>query len=268
MIITDSFVFLNYPKTGSTFVREALSELYKKKQKKRWPWSRNKRHFEMYQAPNVRDISPQRRGQPNPHGTYWQIPERARHLPVYSVFRDPLRRFVSAYHYADWKKKEALLDELDTIREKFPMFPELEISDFLAYIHTFTRRKLTVGGIKYPWAADFVHFFLRDADKADEKILEFSSRKVLQSAMGNVIFLNNSNLNQELADMLVTHGFDENDVAFIRTRAKSNVSRASQNSPVSREEEIIIKEIKDDAALIYDLVQGGRKDESGSPVDA
>ena len=109
MIITDSFVFLNYPKTGSTFVREALSELYKKKQKKRWPWSRNKRYFEMYEAPDVREMSQQRYGNPNPHGTYWQIPERAQHLPVYSVFRDPFRRVPSLYHYADWKKQEALL---------------------------------------------------------------------------------------------------------------------------------------------------------------
>ena len=117
------------------------------------------------------------------------------------------------------------------------------------------------------WAVDFVHFFLRDADKADRKILGFLNRKELQSAMGNVNFLNNSNLNQELADMLVSHGFNENDVAFIRTRAKSNVSQASQTRRASREEGIITKEIEHDAELIYDLVQGGRKEETGSPVD-
>jgi hypothetical protein len=241
MIITDSFVFLNYPKTGSTFVREALSELYKKKQKKRWPWSQNKRCFKMYNAPNVRDVSPQRVGTPNPHGTYWQIPERARHLPVYSVFRDPFRRVASLYHYADWMREEALFDDLEVIQEKFPMFPKLDITEFLDYMRFFG------------------HFFLRDADKADRKILGFLNRKELQSAMGNVNFLNNSNLNQELADMLVSHGFNENDVAFIRTRAKSNVSRASQNMTASREEEMITKEIEHDAALIYDLVRAGEK---------
>ena len=265
MIITDSFVFLNYPKTGSTFVREALSELYEKKRNTRFPWSRNKRHFEMYQASNVRAVSAERKGLPTPHGTYWQIPEHVKHLPVYSVFRDPVKRFISAFHYADWKKKEALIDDLDMIREKFPMFPELEITEFLAFKRLFAPRELTVGGIKYPFAADFVHFFLGDADRADRKVLEFSSREDLQQAIGSVRFLDNTNLNQELANMLLNHRFSENDVAYIRTRAKSNVSKTSTSMEASREREIVAQEMDADKALICDLVRHSKYDKSVTP---
>ena len=255
MIITDSFVFLNFPKTGSTFVREALTELYGKKEKNSWwPWSRNRRHFEMYQAPNVRAISEKRRGQPNPHGTYWQIPERAQHLPVYCVFRDPVGRATSAYHYADWKKEEGLLGNIDTIKKQFPLFPELSLHDFMEYTNLYAPRDLFIGAIEYgAWASDFVHFFLRSPDRADRKVLEFADFEDLQNALGDVHFLDNSNLNQELADILLIHGFNENEVAFIRIRGKSNVSKTSKRTLASREEEIVTERIEDDAKLINRL---------------
>ena len=255
MIITESFVFLNYPKTGSTFVREALSELYANAPTRHWPW-RKKRHFEMYMAPNVRDVSPMRAGSPNPHGTYWQIPKRARHLPVYSVFRDPLERVISAYYYADWKRQEGALAELDTIKQKYPSFPDLGILDYLEYLHCFYPRKLSVGGeIFGTLATDFVHFFLREVEKENQKTFNFSSLMDLQDSMGHVCFLDNSNLNQELADMLLKHGYGNDDVLFIREKSKSNVSKKSNTDIHHEMKEIVRRSLSDDMALIQKIVR-------------
>jgi len=254
MIITDSFVFLNYPKTGSTFVREALSELYKKKQKKRWPWSRNKRYFEMYEAPNLRDVSPERSGKPYPHGTYWQIPQRAKHLPVYTVFREPTRRAISQYYYADWKRKEGLLAHTKLIKSQFPNFPELQLEEYLAFLRIFYPRDLTIGGVKYgPWATDFVHFFLRDRDVANKKNLQFSNIDEVRDKMGTVKFINNSNLNIELAEILMIHGFTSRDISEIQAKEKSNVSAASMSQNLAEQRAIVTDAMQDDARLIHNL---------------
>lgn len=252
MIITESFVFLNYPKTGSTFVRRTLKELYSRKT--RWFPPRRRRRLETFNAPNLRVAGGDRLGKPNPHGAYWQIPESAGNLPVYSVFRDPVRRVVSAYHYADWKKEVAFLDDPAAIRSRYPGFPELDLTGYLEYTKEFSPLKLVVGPEEFgPWAASFVHFFLKDSHEAAKADLNFPGFDALKRAMGTVRFLNNENLNEELAEMLLHHGFSKGEVAFIRTKEKVNESAASSNPREADELDTAGNFLRDEAALIRRL---------------
>lgn len=251
MIITESFVFLNYPKTGSTFVREALREIYQKKQQARWSWLRRKRSFEMYGAPNVRDTNGARRGKPNPHGTYWQIPARAQHLPVYCVRRDPIKRMISGYFYADWKKPEVWRGEIKKIRGRFPEFPDLSLSAYVEYINEFMLRKLVIGDINFGFlATDFVHFFLNDAELGDLETIKFPNLEAVKDAMGDVRFLENDSLNDELSHMLITHGFTKHDVRLVQDKKKVNTSGSNKQKNNFECEAEVAQICRRDVALI------------------
>jgi len=81
MIITDDFVMLNFPKTGSSFAREALKRLYA-----------NRNIIELM-LPKITEK--RYRDRVDQHGTFRQIPLAHKNKPVLSITRNPLSRFQS-----------------------------------------------------------------------------------------------------------------------------------------------------------------------------
>ncbi|MFB6305498.1 MAG: hypothetical protein ABEH43_00640, partial [Flavobacteriales bacterium] len=78
MIVTDKFVMLNFPKTGSTFVRKVLKAIAKEDRTKgRYSLGLRKptfKEFEILKHPNIR-VNNHRYGILDEHGVYDQIPE-------------------------------------------------------------------------------------------------------------------------------------------------------------------------------------------------
>ncbi len=106
MILTDRFVMLNFPRTGSTFVRSVLRQLHR-------PWwgalgvnlpPRASTRFQELTLPIDRSRKAERLGRKSQHGRWGQIPESHRHLPVATVIRHPLDHAVSSFWHADWWK--------------------------------------------------------------------------------------------------------------------------------------------------------------------
>jgi len=135
MIVTESFVWINYPKTASTFTREVLKELYAVRRLNLMKvWRFRSRFIKEVLCPELRPGTGSRHGTPTPHGTISQIPTDHWDLPVASAFRDPIERYVSLYNYGDWKVSDQMPEGIEKIRMRFPSYPDLGLADFIRYI--------------------------------------------------------------------------------------------------------------------------------------
>jgi len=244
MIISESFVWINFPKTGSTFAREVFRSLYtvssfalRKRLRFRGRWMKEQLVSET--RPNVG----QRFGRPTPHGRVAQIPAEFRHLPVVSAIRDPVERAFSLYTYGDWKKPDQLPVGVEQIREAFPGFPDLSFVDYLDFIRRFRgRNRIAVDGSMYELGAqsvDFVSFFA-DSENPELNPPAFASWETLAEQLSKVHFLHVEDLNQQLFDYLADLGFPEHYLRFILSMPKINESSdglaAGKISPELREE--------------------------------
>lgn len=233
MIITESFVWLNFPKTGSTFVRQSLRRLYTVR---KWQFAKKtrfkERHMEEINVPNIRALNPLRSGKPTPHGQRRQIPNIYRHLPIVSALRDPVERLVSAYTYADWRKPEALYQDLASIQKRFPSFPDITFMEFADYMRLcFPEKALVVGGEKIPLGRQSLELlsFFRDVSEESQALL-FSDWEDLADVVSEVIFLRTETLNADLLNLLLTFKFSPADVRFILHSGKVNQSRRSSDT--------------------------------------
>ena len=97
MIITDQFVMLNFPKTGSTFVRNVLKQIHEEltfSSSDRLLMGlglKKKPYYENLWLPRIRNTY--REQVQDEHGIYSQIPERHRGKTIVSVKRDLFERY-------------------------------------------------------------------------------------------------------------------------------------------------------------------------------
>jgi hypothetical protein len=244
MIITESFVWINFPKTGSTFAREVFRSMYAvssfdfgKRLQFRGRWMREEL------VPETRPNFGQRFGRPTPHGRVAQIPTGFHHLPVVSAIRDPVKRAYSLYTYGDWKKSDQLPATFEEICEAFPAFPDLSFEDYLDFIRRFRgRNKISVGGSTYTLGAqsvDFVSFFAR-SENQELRLPAFASWETLAQQLAEVRFLHVEDLNHQLFDYLANLGFPKRYLRFILSMRKINESSdglmAGKISPELRED--------------------------------
>ena len=122
MIITDDFVMLLFPKTGTSFTRVAFDHLYKK----------HKRQHELVSSENFLNppLEEKWRYSETQHGFYAQIPEYARGRPVYAILRNIYGLLISEYGYVRWQVDWL---EYDQSARKFPDFPLFGFSGFIDY---------------------------------------------------------------------------------------------------------------------------------------
>lgn len=120
MIITRKLIFINFPKTGSSFIRKVLAETFKSNASRRSAPSRisasiSKRladsgltgglraaleYLELQSAPfRILEFYNPVRGYYDQHGKVHQVAKQLLRRRFISVARDPLSRFCSYYHY-------------------------------------------------------------------------------------------------------------------------------------------------------------------------
>jgi hypothetical protein len=214
MIITDTFVFLHYPKTGGLFVADVL--------KKVEPACRE------LLTPNLKRIRGS--GVFNPHGTYEQIPEADRGKPVVSCIRNPFDRYVSTFEYRQWTKGYPP-EEMDLIRADYPRFPDLTFSEYLPFVNKFDIRSRTdhdllkadIGFITFA----FIQFFFRRPHDVFLKLTEdYLDPSVCRGDMAEIEFLRTESLNSGLYRLLRKYGYPEERVSFVRDAGKINATSA------------------------------------------
>lgn len=233
MIITEDFVVLNLPKTGSTFVRTMLKTIYRRRMERR-PMVKKGMHFlrierkplfkELLLPNNRRKLQQTAADQ---HGTYEQIPLAYRNRPVVSVLRNPYDRLLSLYDFRDWRKRPPLPPNL--LREHFPRFPDLTFDDFcrleelaLASELPHMTSRADVG----KQTVRFIQMFFKHPDdvlgRLDE---EYVASDRFVDDIADVVFLRTESLNHDLAEFLARHGFSSEEVAFVCRHEKVHVTK-------------------------------------------
>lgn len=166
-------------------------------------------------------------GKLTPHGVVRQIPVEFSGFPIVSAVRDPVERLVSAYLYGDWKKQDALPENLDSIKLKYPNFPHIEFDDFYKLFSSeenhfiIDNTKIACGG--QSWS--LLNFFCKKLDIKNNQKICFSSWGDFASIFDSVFFLPSNNISLDLHSQLKKFDFSLKDINFIKYKKKSNVSK-------------------------------------------
>lgn len=229
MILTDQFVMLNFPRTGSTFAREALRTLYRR-HPKLGP-------FEELSLPITRTRSALAAGRRSQHGTRQQIPPSHAGKRIVSVVRNPLDRAVSEFELGFWKQNPP--GERREIETSFRGFPDLSFEQYLELTWSFglddvkqeARLEADVG----PQTLHFLRFFATFPDQAIEGLGGEGARSGgLGPLVRGVRFLCAENLVSDLREFLEELGIDRGATRFMRRKKRVNASATRRGCPWSR----------------------------------
>lgn len=222
MLITNDFVMLNYPKTGSSFARAAIMELLAQKRLK----NKDSAFFVDLMLPNIKVTGVEKPA--DQHGTFSQIPMAYRGLPVVSIIRNPYTRFVSTYEFRAWERWP--LVPASILEEHFPGFPDLSFDDYIRLMD-FQVIHGRMGG-RAPQAnvggqtIQFIQMFFKNPDVVLKQITdEYLDSGNIFRDIADIHFLRQERLNDDLALFLARHGYSDEDVEYVRNREKVNVTR-------------------------------------------
>jgi hypothetical protein len=226
MLVTNKFVMLNFPKTGSSFARKVIKKAYANSKTE---FSKSQMMCEELILPNIRNnIS---KNKSDHHGTYCQIPPSYTDREIVSILRNPLDRFLSIYKYGAWKHSPPLPNDL--VRKVFPNFPELTIDEFIEMQNESIKHRLGFDikkieiGIQ---SIQLIQMFFRNPDSTLKNIFSgIYSKEEVENGLGNIKFLSQENLREDLFHLLIKCGFKEDELAFIQAEKASNVSDYGTN---------------------------------------
>lgn len=233
MIITDSCVFLHYPKTGTTFTRAALCSVYGIRY--RW-WNRLLGKIgahtplkELYHPKLYGNLPPTYRDQ---HGVYRQIPAVDRHKRIVSIVRNPLQKYVSSYAYGWWKRYPPFPEA--QVKDIFPSFPELSFTEYYAMVNhpdvqedrLSTPEARTLGS----YTRLFLVFFAKDPDAATKAIVRGTP---LSEVIPPVTFLHQERLSDNLCECLKSVGISETMAERVHACQSKNVGDTAKKSAIA-----------------------------------
>ncbi|HQW36009.1 MAG TPA: sulfotransferase family 2 domain-containing protein [Thermoflexales bacterium] len=218
MNITREFVFVHLPKTGGTFVAEALRDLYAP----RWAFSPLLRrwHFRIFNTAagvlglNAAHVEIEK------HAPRRAIPAQYQHLPVLACIRNPLDWYVSNYKFQFWKTNPnyypGLMDE--------PGWENLSFEQFMRLSNEVWAQALTPNVRVNPSLGRLTVLFIQYHCAQPERLLEMRAddktlREAIREDLGGMTFLHTEQLNDELMAYLRRAGYAEERIAFIKNRA-------------------------------------------------
>ncbi|HYR08266.1 MAG TPA: hypothetical protein VEQ60_10875 [Longimicrobium sp.] len=217
MIFTDRFVYVHEPKTGGSFVTEALMRLYGVR------WSRRLRLQAMLRGQVSRNGGPYGRFTYHnlKHGTYSQVPAAHREKPVLATVRGPYEMYVSQYEFGWWRRREMRrhFSAVPDFRRRFPRFPELSFPEFVELWDAAMGDADPEG--RGAWTRQFIRFYFRDPPHAltlpDAVLRDPEARR---AAMPRIHFVHTERLREGLHAFLVDQGYRAEDAGFVLQMGK------------------------------------------------
>lgn len=231
MILTNDFVLINYPKTGSTYMRECIKRMYSESTFMNRLFHKDQ-VFEELHLPKIYGIKPN--AYKDQHGVVSQIPEKYKSEPVITVIRNPLKRVVSSYHF-EWWKRHPMYD-LSKIEEIYPQYPEV---DLLTFAKMLNHPELTPDNLLRRFTNQlgyntrlFLVFYSNDPEASAEKLLS-TNCSILDVIIPNIHFLKQEQLEEDLTAYIANH--TNKDASLIADVAKQNTGDYKPQNEYSAE---------------------------------
>ncbi|WP_179004926.1 hypothetical protein [Winogradskyella forsetii] len=218
MIITKDFVFIHMPKTGGTFVHGIFKKIIAKyKKNNALHWYANRLALKMnlaipiyqkidtikyYEHPNNPVV-----GQ---HAGVSFIPTKYRMLPVISVKRDPVKKFISAYYYRWWERFPTLsITELELL---FPHYPDITIEEYFKLAYDIEMKKFFESDFRedigvLSW--QFIRMYSTDPLYVYNNITQQNYSEFVKTYFVNVQFFEMNTLNSDFEAYIKTTSFSE-----------------------------------------------------------
>jgi hypothetical protein len=217
VIFTDRFVYVHEPKTGGSFVTEALMRLYGVR------WSRRLRLQAMLRGQVTRNGGPYGRFTYHnlKHGTYSQVPAAHREKDVLATVRGPYEMYVSQYEFGWWRRREMrrYFAAVPDFRRRFPRFPDLSFPEFVELWDAAMGDPDPEG--RGAWTRQFIRFYFRDPPRAlalsDAVLRDPDARR---AAMPRIHFVRTEGLREGLHAFLVDQGYRAQDADFVLRMGK------------------------------------------------
>lgn len=241
MLITDNFVMLNFPKTGSAFARDAIKRLHRSTGLRAALERRGLMRSSLQELLMKPYFFTATQGVTIPtnseHGVYSQVPAAHQAKPVITVMRDPEKRMVSAYEFRSWAKHP--IPNAEQVVEWFPSFPDISFEQFIRMNQELILPYIQPNGMQVkvgPLTTKFIRMYARDPRKTMLALRENTDlRKDYDQHFPKIHFLHTENLNQELYDLLLQFGYPSNKIAFILEKQKMNTTGRSRNTYLTPE---------------------------------
>lgn len=243
MLISDHCVMINFPKTGTSFVRACLHELYANQARtanlfKRAAYALHaipKPKLLELMLPNIEYAQTDYRV-PDQHGKVSQIPQIHRHKPVVSITRNPFDRAVSGYEFGWWKNH--LYDTVENIKAAFPNFPHLDFCEYLAFMDSQICHRIPAAipqndiGIQ---TVEFIQYYFYDPLDALTKLNdEYIYSGAYKRDMPDITLMHTEHLSDELHKYLFSLGFKESELAFILEKPRLRPGETERSSDTQR----------------------------------
>jgi hypothetical protein len=155
----------------------------------------------------------------NQHGRRADIPAAHAHKPVLAAIRHPYDRYVSQYEFAWWRRYPEMFGPVDTVRQRFPAYPDLAFAEFVALTNDVS---VPYRSARHPddtpgfHTQQFVEYFFRDPASALPRLTEPAEAAALEAeAHDGLRFLDQQRLNVDLAAVLAEMGYQQNELLTI-----------------------------------------------------
>lgn len=265
MIITDQFVMLNLPKTGSTYARKCIKDIYSKRFKK-LPlkhkisiWTNSKPPlFQDYLVENIKvKTNVGNKGVIDQHGTYEQIPNEHKQKKIFSIVRNPISAYLSRYDWESWVRNPPC--PMEIIKNAFPHYPDLTFTEYLdlvdmavPYFVGHEVRNTDIGIL----SIQFIQMFFKNPDEVIRNLSDeyINSEKVFDDFAG-IHFLRQENLNTDLKEFLSQMNFTEQELSVIDGQKKVNVSKRKSPDRSQLLTPEIIERINKKEKIIYRILE-------------
>lgn len=215
MIITPDFVFVNNPRTGTTFARKAIRAAYS----------------EADRAKAVQElILPIERGRgqngTDHHGTFAQIPAEFRDRPVSSGVRNPFTLLVAIYELGLWRPVGQIPDPARDLTH-------LDPTSFLYFL------RIQELAIDYRWGVGpmrpgfgplslhHLQMFAVEPRNALERVAAGAGDSEIEKLIGPITFVRQENLREDLCGLLRRTGAQAR-IDAVRAHPPSHVTKRSQ----------------------------------------
>ena len=223
MLVTDAFVYLHQPKTGGTFVAELLAAIHEARGVPMPIVTVEPGQEHLLQPMQPGHAARLMLGTRYQHGARRDIPPAFRHLPVVATVRHPFDRYISQFEFAWWRINPAMFGPIDDVQRRYPNYPEITFSEFVRLTNDASVRKPADAAGDAPGfhTQQFIEYFFRDPDAAWGRLGDVDAlRTLFDRELRDVTFLDQSQLNDELAAYLERHGYPADEAARVRTAGR------------------------------------------------